>query len=290
MNAGRQAQNESLQNALQAQLLQSQIAKNQQGESPSSVREYEYAKKNGYTGSYKDWTTISGQTSRPSSVQEWEFFNKLDPDQQGRYLEMKRNPNFKVEDINQAPTVITGTPGGGVRTTPLSTTASEAAAAGQVKGAEAQAGATGTAVGNIAGGIQTKGSNAQTVQSMLDIADPLIDVATGSTAGAAYDSVAKLFGGAPDGAKAIASLQVLQAGLMTSMPRMEGPQSDRDVELYQKAAGQIGDPGVPKEIKKAAVATIRQIQQKYQERAQSPAAPSGKPKETAAERAKRMGL
>lgn len=293
MQAGRGAQNEGLQSALQSQLLKSQIAHSQQGESPSSVREYEYAKKNGYKGTFQDWTTIGGQTSRPSSVQEWDFFSKLDGDSQQRYLEMKRNPNFKVADVNHAPTVVQGTPGGGVRTTPLSTTASEAAAAGQVKGAESEAGAIGAGAGNIQAGIQTKGANAQTVKSMLDIAEPLIDVATGSTVGAAYDSVAKLFGGAPDGAKAIASLKVLQAGLITNMPRLEGPQSDSDKALYIEAAGQIGDPNVPGPIKKAAVATVRQIQQKYEDRASdaAPAKPAGgKPKETAAERAKRMGL
>lgn len=275
INAGRGAQSDSLKAALQAQLMQSQIAKNNQGESPSSVREYEYAKKNGYPGSFQDWTTIAGQTSRPSNVQEWEFFSKLPPDQQRRYLEMRRNPNFKVADVQGAPTVVTGTPGGGVQTTPLSTTQQEVDAAAKRKGAESQAGALGTAEGNIAGGIQTKGANATTVNSLLNIADPLIDVATGSTAGAAYDSVSKFFGGAPDGAKAIASLQVLQAGLMTNMPRMEGPQSDRDVELYQKAAGQIGDPSVPRDIKKAALGTIREIQKKYEERAAGAAGATG---------------
>lgn len=234
---------------------------------PANVREYEYAVSNGYKGTYKDWTTAAGQTSRPSSVQEWEFFSQLSADEQQRYLEMKRNPNWKVDNVNQVPTAIQGLPGGGVRTTPLSTTESEASAAGLVKGSESQAGAIGAGLGGIQAGIQTKGANAKTVTGMLDIAEPLIDVATGSTAGAAYDTVAKFFGQAPDGAQAIASLQVLQAGLMTNMPRMEGPQSDRDVDLYRQAAGQIGDPMVPREIKKAAIRTIREIQQKYADRA-----------------------
>jgi hypothetical protein len=244
---------------------------------PAQVREYEYAVANGYKGSYKDWTTAAGQTSRPSSVQEWEFFSQLSADEQQRYLEMKRNPNFVVKDVNQAPTAIVGLPGGGVRTMPLSTTQSEAEAAGLVKGSESQAGAIGTGLGNIQAGIQTKGANAQTVTGMLDIADPLIEVATGSTGGAAYDAAAKFFGKAPDGAQAIASLQVLQAGLMTNMPRMEGPQSDRDVDLYRQAAGQIGDPTVPRDIKKAAVKTIRELQKKYADRASGNNAPAKEP-------------
>jgi hypothetical protein len=44
---------------------------------------------------------------------------------------------------------------------------------------------------------------------------------------------------------------------------MEGPQSDRDVQLYREAAGQLGDPSVPRETKKAAIQTIRRLQQVY---------------------------
>lgn len=160
-------------------------------------------------------------------------------------------------------------PGGGINTVPLSSPQAEIQTAAARKAAESEAGAIGSGQGAIQAGIQTKGANAQTLSGMLDIADPLIDAATGSATGAGYDAIAKFFGGAPTGAKAIAQLQVLQAGLMTNMPRMEGPQSDRDVELYQKAAGQIGDPTVPREIKKAAVKTIREIQGKYSDRAQN---------------------
>jgi hypothetical protein len=44
---------------------------------------------------------------------------------------------------------------------------------------------------------------------------------------------------------------------------MEGPQSDKDVALYREMAGRIGDPTVPAAEKRAAVATIRSLQQKY---------------------------
>lgn len=125
-----------------------------------------------------------------------------------------------------------------------------------------------------------KAMNAGTVLGMLDLADPLIDAATGSLVGAGRDALAQAFGAAPEGAQAIAQLRVLQAALMTNMPRMEGPQSDRDVDLYRQAAGQIGDPAVPNQIKKAAVRTIRALQQQYanggQPRAPAPA-PSRSP-------------
>jgi hypothetical protein len=47
------------------------------------------------------------------------------------------------------------------------------------------------------------------------------------------------------------------------MPRLEGPQSNLDQQLYREAAGQIGDPTVPKGTKKAALKTIRDIQSRY---------------------------
>lgn len=241
-------------------------SKPQADNQPNSVREFEFAKKNGYAGSYEEWIKAGGQTSRPSPVLEWDFYNSLPADQQARYLEMKRNPNMVVKDVGSVPTVIAPRVSG-TTTTPLSTLATEATGASAIKQAEASGGALGKAEGEIAGGIQTKGANAQGTKGLLDLAEPLIDVATGSTGGAAIDTVSKFFGHATSGAEATAQLKVLQAGLMLNQPRMEGPQSNADVKLYEQAAAQIGDPTVPREIKKAALGTIRQIQQRYIERA-----------------------
>lgn len=244
------------------------------GTAPNSVREFQFAKENGYTGSFQSWVTAGGQSSRPSSVQEWEFYNNLPQSQKLQYLEMKRNPNMQVKDVNQVPTVVAPSVVGGTTQTPLSTLPQVASSASTVKQAEATGSAIGKAEGEIAGGIQTKGANAVATTGLLDIADPLIDVATGSNAGAARDAVASFFGKATDGAQANAQLKVLQAGLMTSMPRMEGPQSDADVRLYREAAGQIGDPTVPAAIKKAALGTVRRLQNKYIERAGGGQAPA----------------
>lgn len=108
-----------------------------------------------------------------------------------------------------------------------------------------------------------KPAKAKTVLSILDEADKEISKATGSLAGAATDAVVGAFGGTTPGAESISGLKVLQAQLMTSQPRMEGPQSDRDVQLYREMAGQIGDPTVPTALKKRAVQTIRRINERY---------------------------
>jgi hypothetical protein len=274
--ANQQFQQQQGDSQLKQMLLQSQILKNsreQQENQPSSVQEYEYAKRNGFKGSFQEWIVAGGQSSRPSAVQEWEFYNGLPPDKQAAYLEMKRNPNVFFGKVNEVPTIAKApTAGMPAVTTPLSTTASEAAAASQVKQAESAGGALGTIQGQIQGGIEKKGSEAVSGGNILDIAEPLIDVATGSGVGASADKVAAFFGKSTQGAEAIGQLRVLQAALMMNQPRMEGPQGEKDVELYQQAAGQIGDPTVPGPIKKAAMQTIRGLQDKYKERAAGAAA------------------
>ena len=47
------------------------------------------------------------------------------------------------------------------------------------------------------------------------------------------------------------------------MPKMSGPQSDKDVLLYKEMAGRIGDPTVPASQKIAAMNSINQLQSKY---------------------------
>lgn len=122
--------------------------------------------------------------------------------------------------------------------------------------------------GKVAGeteGITTvkKPQQGKDTLSLLNDVDSLITNATGSMIGAGRDAVAGAFGHATPGAAATAKLKVIQAGLMANMPRMEGPQSDKDVALYREAAGQIGDPTIPADMKKAAVETIRIINRKY---------------------------
>lgn len=151
------------------------------------------------------------------------------------------------------------------------------AEAAERKRAEAQGAATGQAVGTAQGAILTRAMNAENIGDILDIAEPLIDEATGSGTGAARDKLAAFFGESTTGAQAIAQLLPLQAAIMLNQPRMEGPQSDRDVQLYREAAGQLGDPTVPGETKKAALRTIRRLQEQYRQRA-NPSAESSAPR------------
>jgi hypothetical protein len=265
-------QRQMKEDALRAKYMEAQIRNldepNRGAQTPNSVREYEYAKQNGFKGSFQDWVAAGGQSSRPSAITVFEYWDKLDPKRKREMLETMRAPT--VKDVGGVPSIVLGTGA----TNPLSTLPAEVGAIAAKERAKSESGQIGEAQGKVTGGIITKGANAVGTVNTLDLAEPLIEAATGSVAGAARDKLAAVFGEAPVGAQAIAQLKVLQAGLMTQMPRMEGPQSDRDVQLYREAAGQIGDPMVPAQIKKAAVKTIRDIQNKYIERA------GGTPKES----------
>ena len=180
-----------------------------------------------------------------------------------------------------APTKFMDTPGGGIvgldpisggvasnPLTPEAGTQQAAAKARAMTEAEATAKATGA--------MFAKAQNAKNIDSILDMADPLIDEATGSGSGATRDKLASWFGVSTSGSQAIAQLKPLQAAIMMNQPRMEGPQSDKDVQLYREAAGQIGDPTVPGPTKKAALKMIKGLQQKYREIGSDLSNPSGK--------------
>jgi len=105
--------------------------------------------------------------------------------------------------------------------------------------------------------------DAEDALSTISKAEKLIDQATGSGIGSAVDATAAFFGSSTKGAQAAAQLKALEGDLVAKMPKMSGPQSDKDVLLYRQMAGQIGDPGVPAETKKAALVSIREMQNRY---------------------------
>lgn len=124
---------------------------------------------------------------------------------------------------------------------------------------------------------------AQSDKALAIIAEarPLVEQATGSYFGAALDQGARAFGKSTGGDIAIAQLRTLEANLMLNQPRMEGPQSNLDVALYKQAAGEIGDPTVPRPRKLAALDVIERMHRKYNEiggRAAAPAQSEAAPK------------
>lgn len=86
---------------------------------------------------------------------------------------------------------------------------------------------------------------------------------TESGAGAAVDAAGRLVGISTPGAQRAGQLEALSGWLVANVPRMEGPQSNFDVQNYMTMAGKIGDRTVPVAERKAALAEVRRLQQKY---------------------------
>lgn len=110
---------------------------------------------------------------------------------------------------------------------------------------------------------QKRVGDAKDVLGLLDEVDKLLPGSTGSYLGAGVDQAARVFGKATPGAEATAQLKTLQGALIGKMPKMSGPQSDKDVLLYREMAGQVADSTLPVSTRQAASATIRGLNEKY---------------------------
>jgi hypothetical protein len=77
------------------------------------------------------------------------------------------------------------------------------------------------------------------------------------------DMAGRLIGYAPPGAREAAQLEAVGGALVAKMPRMEGPQSDFDVQNYRAMAGQVGDKTLPIATRKAALDEVKRLWAKY---------------------------
>lgn len=107
--------------------------------------------------------------------------------------------------------------------------------------------------------------DAKEALALVDQAESILKTggATGSGAGSLIDSSAAFFGKSTQGAQASAQLQAIGGMLTAKMPKMSGPQSDKDVQLYREMAGAVGDASKPIQTRLAALQTVREIQQRY---------------------------
>jgi hypothetical protein len=181
--AGQQAQGAAGQDMLQAMLLKTKLQK-PAGEKPSTVAEYEYAKANGYQGSFEEWKRVaSSQPANPAAIQEYEYWNKL-PTQQEKdaYLTIKRSMQpYQLGEVGGGKVVFNRATG---QYEQASSAGQEAAGAGQI--------AAGTAAGKVSGETTATAQfdlprvedNAKQMLSLLDKlkSHPGRKIATGGTA------------------------------------------------------------------------------------------------------------
>lgn len=108
-----------------------------------------------------------------------------------------------------------------------------------------------------------RSQDATSVMELTDQAAPLVDKAPGSYLGAGANHLGRAFGMDTDATKAQAQLDVLAGALISKMPKMSGPQSDKDVAMYKQMAGNLNDPTLPASAKMAAMNTLRDLNRKY---------------------------
>ncbi|MBF6924385.1 hypothetical protein [Acinetobacter baumannii] len=125
--------------------------------------------------------------------------------------------------------------------------------------------------------VQPKGSNSTVtsqneekqrisrVNAVLDEIQGILPQATASYAGRGIDLLARGVGLATPGDVATGKLGTLGGQLVALMPKMSGPQSDKDVAMYKQMAGQLDDPTIPLQVRQAALETIRSLNNKYAE-------------------------
>lgn len=110
-----------------------------------------------------------------------------------------------------------------------------------------------------------KDKQGQQMLSVLGDAEKILKEgnATGSGAGTVADAVARSVGVTTKGAIDAKRLESLSGWLVANVPRMEGPQSNFDVENYRTMAGAVGDSRIPIKERLAALQEVRKLQQKY---------------------------
>ena len=112
----------------------------------------------------------------PAAVREFQAFSTLSPEDQEKYLLLKRGGLDTVKDINGVPTEVTRRPGASsVTTTPLTTLDRQAGGAQAIKRAEATGSASGTEFVKNVASLRDEAVNSQTSLNAIDAAQRALD-------------------------------------------------------------------------------------------------------------------
>jgi hypothetical protein len=133
------------------------------------------------------------------------------------------------------------------------------------------AGAREAATAGVKSGEATRAniSRSDAMLGQIETAETLLRAnPTQSGAGAVRDAAGRIVGYSAPGAQVASQLETLSGWLIANVPRMEGPQSNADVQLYREMAAKVGDRTVPAVERQAALRTLKGLQEKYREQNQ----------------------
>ena len=103
----------------------------------------------------------------------------------------------------------------------------------------------------------------QRVDAVLPEIKKLLEGTKGGYINAGLDMLGGAAGYSTDTAKTTAQLKALSGQLVALMPKMSGPQSDKDVQMYREMAGNLADPTTPVATRLASLQTIQTLNDKY---------------------------
>lgn len=199
-----------------------------------------------------------GGGETPSNVREYQFFNQLSPEEQNRYLTMKRSSQIMNLGGTQAIyDPLSQGKGSEFAVTPKPEQMPE------FQGEQARAKKAAEIGATAEGDIAKKGRQAEGMLDLVAMAEEVLPKATSGTLEKIGTSVAGAAGVSTERSRADKQLKVISAGLVANVPRMEGAQSNYDVQLYREAAGDIANPDLPDKDRMAALQTVKALQQKY---------------------------
>lgn len=113
----------------------------------------------------------------------------------------------------------------------------------------------------------------------IEQARSLLPKATGSGVGALVDAGGRFIGVSTEQSKASSQLETLAGWMVSNIPRMEGPQSNFDVENYKTMAAKVGNSAIPIAERLAALDVLEQLQLKYSEINRNDLNPNGTPQQ-----------
>lgn len=133
------------------------------------------------------------------------------------------------------------------------------------KGAQAKAEAEAKAGVASAAEAEKKGKTVDQLISNIDEAEKILNEgkATGSLIGTGIAAVKGAVGVSDAATKANQQLKLISGWMVANVPRMEGPQSNFDVQNYREMAAMVGDSTIPIGDRLSALKQLRQLQQKY---------------------------
>lgn len=213
----------------------------------------------------------------PASQREYEYYKNLSPEQQAQYLGLKRNIAGEGGIVRETGSIDTlrGYGQAGARKTGMEQTAKNVSDL-NYKPEIAKETTKQEAIGKKEGSEAVNVINASQTNEIIQEAKKILPQATSGVFQRGVSGSASLAGISTTMDKADRQLQILGGKLTSSVPRFEGSQSNYDVELYKKMAGDIANPNVAYKSRLVALREIEKLNNKYMKK--SPAksqAPAG---------------